>query len=384
VSQGGGWGGGGLGYQAGDHFRSLRLRASPGFPVPALIRSRSSLGCDWKASVMRVFRSSHADAVWREAWTAVREDGIRRANAAKGDSMELLHCSFGIDDARQRWVLSRTPPLNPAFAIAEIVWILNGRRDAAFLTAWNTSLGTFAGNAAELHGAYGHRLKSHLGFDQLRRAAEVLSADSDQRQVVLQVWDSTVDFPNSDGSPTSEDVPCNICAIVKVSDGRLEWLQVMRSNDLVLGLPYNLLQWTTLQEVLAGWLQLEVGTYNHISDSLHVYDRDFDRFDVTAGSSWPRNDDDLRLPLEQSLEVFAVLEDAIESLGGATTSNQVLEVLDGTDVPEPYKNLLLVMASERCRRLGSYTQAISLFGLIKNEAIAACLRMWYERLGFSL
>lgn len=47
----------------------------------------------------------------------------------------------------------------------------------------------------------------------------------------------------------------------------------MRSNDVHRGLPYNVVQFTTLQEVMAGWLGLEVGGYHHWSDSLHLYRR---------------------------------------------------------------------------------------------------------------
>ena len=45
----------------------------------------------------------------------------------------------------------------------------------------------------------------------------------------------------------------------------------MRSNDIVFGLPYNFLQFTFLQEIIAGWLNVDVGEYMHISDSLHMY-----------------------------------------------------------------------------------------------------------------
>ena len=80
-----------------------------------------------------------------------------------------------------------------------------------------------------------------------------------------------VDLPDLDGSPANEDIPCNVLAMLKVRDGALHWTQVMRSNDLFLGLPYNIVQFTMLQEVLAGWLGVRVGPYNVVIDSLHVY-----------------------------------------------------------------------------------------------------------------
>ena len=35
----------------------------------------------------------------------------------------------------------------------------------------------------------------------------------------------------------------------KVRQGKLEWSQIMRSNDVLLGMPYNFIQFTGLQEI---------------------------------------------------------------------------------------------------------------------------------------
>mgnify|MGYP001616510912 FL=1 len=48
-----------------------------------------------------------------------------------------------------------------------------------------------------------------------------------------------------------------------------------RSNDFILGLTYtNIVQFTTLQEVLASALGVDIGPYTHISTSLHLYEDD--------------------------------------------------------------------------------------------------------------
>jgi thymidylate synthase len=110
-----------------------------------------------------------------------------------------------------------------------------------------------------------------FGVDQIRYAFESLSAQPHSRQVVLQIWDASSDLPVHAGQPRSQDIPCNICSLLKVREGRLEWTQIMRSNDLKLSWPHNIVQFTTLQEMMAAWLDLELGFYTHYSDSLHVY-----------------------------------------------------------------------------------------------------------------
>src|SRR3712207_1347251 len=93
-------------------------------------------------------------------------------------------------------------------------------------------------------------------LDQLRGADAALRHDRTSRQVVLQIWDAGQDMP--DPGPRSRDIPCTIASHLLVRNDRLDWLQVMRSNDFVWGLPYNIVQFTTLQEIMAGWLGVEV------------------------------------------------------------------------------------------------------------------------------
>src|SRR5436305_1826028 len=104
---------------------------------------------------MHVFEADSADAVWLEALEALNKPGVSREESRCGPTKELLGCSFTIRDPRQRWVRSRNPAINPAFALAEVVWIIGGRRDAAFLNHWNPGLPKFAGGGPVYHGAYG-------------------------------------------------------------------------------------------------------------------------------------------------------------------------------------------------------------------------------------
>jgi len=222
-----------------------------------------------------VVDGNSADQVWRRLVALVLDPNKSRSQASRlTPTREVLHVAISVSDPRQRWVVCRQPALNVAFALAEVVWIVNGRRDLAFLKFWNTKLPGYVGSEPKLHGAYGYRLRRHLELDQLERAYQALANESDTRQVVLQIWDSRIDIPNPNGKPASKDIPCNVVSMPKIRAGRLEWLQIVRSNDLFLGVPYNLVQFTSLHEIMAGWLGVEVGTYNQISDSLHIYDSD--------------------------------------------------------------------------------------------------------------
>ena len=324
------------------------------------------------------FQGQSADHVWHQAAEAFRwSDGVRRQNSRRGPTKEILHVATSITDPRQRWVVSRQPPLNLAFALAEVVWIMTGRRDLAFLEYWNTKYRDFVGPGPDLHGAYGYRLRHHLRIDQLERAYQVLEHNPDTRQVVLQIWDSQEDMPAPDGTPVDQDVPCNIVAMPKIRDGKLEWLQVIRSNDMFLGVPHNFVQFTSMQELLAGWLGVECGSYTQISDSLHVYDRDWKSMvDSTALPSVSRNTDKLDLPKQESDRVFKQLEHRILLMIDGKAKPDVLEGLASwDDAPEAYRNIAVVLTAEALRRRKLANAAARVMSRCTNPAYR---QLWYR------
>ena len=58
----------------------------------------------------------------------------------------------------------------------------------------------------------------------------------------------------------------------------------MRSSDIILGLAYDVPAFTTIQEILANELGVELGEYVHTSNSLHCYERDFEMLDAIANT----------------------------------------------------------------------------------------------------
>ena len=128
--------------------------------------------------MISLFQGASADDVWQQVAQAFRQsDGVATQNGRGGPTRELLHAAISVEDPRQRWAVSRRPALNPALALAEVVWIMTGRRDLAFLEFWSKEYRKFAGDGPELHGAYGYRIRRHLSIDQLDRAFRVLSSE---------------------------------------------------------------------------------------------------------------------------------------------------------------------------------------------------------------
>ena len=333
---------------------------------------------------MRLFKGRTANEAWSEAAAAFLVEGESQEQASRsGSTREILHSAFAISDPVERWVVTRRPAINPAFAIAETVWILAGRDDSALPNHWNPELPKYTGPGERYHGAYGHRLRRRFDVDQLERAYLALKNNPDTRQVVLQIWDPRVDLPDEEGQPAAQDVPCNLLSMLKVRNGRLEWTQVMRSNDLFRGVPYNFVQFTVLQEVMAGWLGLEVGSYDHLSDSLHVYEDDFEALKGFARQvETAPNTDSLRLPKVKSDGAFAALEKRLDAMtDDHLTERRMRELVEGDGLPEAFKNLLRITAADSARRRGWIGMSEAAAAECTNSALLQVWEGWSARMG---
>lgn len=296
------------------------------------------------------FFGQTANEAWIRAAQAVIASREIVQDGRGGATAELLHATMRISDPRQRWVLARNPAINPAFAIAETFWILGGRDDAGFVNFWNPALPRYAGNGSTYYGAYGKRLRSAFGLDQIERAIDALSKNRASRQVVLQIWDPRSDLPTSDGMPASSDIPCNLCAMLKVRNDRLEWMQVMRSNDIFRGTPYNIVQFTLLQEFIAGCIGVELGEFVLVMDSLHAYQQDLKTFSISPSHS-AISGCSIALPRDQALRAvercLALLNDLSSPL---LTRDRFREIVQADELPKGHADLIRIAAADSARR----------------------------------
>jgi thymidylate synthase len=76
--------------------------------------------------------------------------------------------------------------------------------------------------------------------------------------------------------PSLKDVACAITLQFLIRDDAVHAVVYMRSNDVILGLPYDVFLFTMLQEIISTQLGLKLGQYHHFCGSLHLYDRHID------------------------------------------------------------------------------------------------------------
>ena len=331
--------------------------------------------------MFQVFEGRTANDAWEKITTKFRANtGLISQTSRCGPTREILHAAISVNDPRQRWVVGRNPPISIAFALAEVIWIMAGRNDSAFLNYFNRELPKYAGTGQTYHGAYGHRIRKRLNVDQLDRAYNALTKNPDSRQIVLQIWEATDDLPDMEGLPLAADIPCNIVSILKVRGGALEWTQIMRSNDIFRGLPYNFVQFTTMQEILAGWLKINVGSYNHVSDSLHIYEHDLQEMVSEPSLNPIENSDSLALPKQEfDLALFELERQGQRITDDSISAESLLEAVQSSNLPTAYRNILCVISAEGARKRKSFDVVEDIMGFCTNPSYNQLWSRWLSR-----
>jgi thymidylate synthase len=316
-----------------------------------------------------------ADEVWKKATNILlNQDKVLKGRT--GEIYELLHTFITIEEPRQKWVYNRIPPMSVGYALAELVWIMNGEDRSDIINAWNPSLEKFAGKGDFYHGAYGKRIRSHFGFDQMEKAFQALQTVPETRQVVIQIYDTKIDFPIENGQPQDEDIPCNICSMLKIRGQKLEWSQIMRSNDVLLGMPYNFVQFTCLQEILAGWLEIEIGSYNHYSDSLHLYNRDISKIGVGKEKEI-KNSDCMSLRKSESDKIFKEIYGRMNAfVSKELTENEIYSLAQLDSKNRAYDNIMLIIAAYIAYKLSYYDLTKELVQKCTNNIYATMWCRW--------
>ncbi len=208
---------------------------------------------------------------------------------------------------RERVLFSALRDANPVFHLAESLWMLAGRDDAAFLDNFVKDFGArFAEPDGKVHDAYGYRWRQLFGYDQLDAAVKQLSDTPGSRQAVIAMWDAGSMPSGWSHLEPSEDLrgvwatrPCNTHAYLRIREegtqrryvgGLVQGTSVdtpayvlditvcCRSNDIVWGAyGSNSVHFSVLQEYLAARLDVGVGTYVQFSHNYHCYEDQFKR-----------------------------------------------------------------------------------------------------------
>lgn len=156
----------------------------------------------------------------------------------------------------------------PATAATEICWFLSGSQDIKWLHERRCHIwDKFAEEDGSLPGSYGFRWRRRFMRDQILRALSTLEENWTDRQVVVSAWD-----PYVDGLGTrAKNTPCPTHFTLNIVQAELHMSVFLRSSDIFVGLPYDVMGHAMLLDMFATSLGVTAKTLQFTLANAHVY-----------------------------------------------------------------------------------------------------------------
>ena len=174
----------------------------------------------------------------------------------------------------------------PKVAAVETAWQFMATQNPAWIVARAPKLWSNFVEDGKLKTAYGYRWSEHFGRDQLEMAVDALSKDNSNRQIWVQAWDPAADGLGAPDQP--KNIPCPIGFSVSVADDKAHMSVFIRSSDVFVGLPYDVMSYTLTLDAIAATLGKAPGTIHFTLAHPHLYETHNEYFEHSLRNKpWP-------------------------------------------------------------------------------------------------
>lgn len=178
-------------------------------------------------------------------------------------------------DLSEGFPLVTTKKIHVKSVIHELLWMLSGDTNVKYLndngvTIWDEWANSDTG---ELGAVYGYQWRNFggepfgaysEGVDQIQDVIDQIKENPNSRRLLVTAW-NPMDIYDC-ALP-----PCHIMFQFGVTKGKLSCMFTMRSNDVFLGLPFNLAGYALLTHMVAQQCGLEVGELVYSGVDVHLY-----------------------------------------------------------------------------------------------------------------
>lgn len=191
---------------------------------------------------------------------------------------EIINAVTIIEDPTRCILRSSTRNLPMRYCIGELLWYLSGNPRLSAIQLYTNAWDRMSDDGVTVNSNYGYKIQHALEsdwdvpFDQMKMCEELLRKDPNSRQAVIHIKG-----PRNVLEKPTKDLNCTVCLQFFIREDKLYMTTYMRSNDLWMGFPNDVFQFTCMQIYLAMRLNVGLGSYTHIAGSLHMYERDYEK-----------------------------------------------------------------------------------------------------------
>lgn len=212
---------------------------------------------------------------------------------------EMLNSGFTLLDITDNIATVRTG-YSLLYMLGGLTLYFTDRDDVESTSKFSSFLKCIGDSGMTTRSAYDAIAFNRYGLDQVAQVIDTLEHDPYSRRAVINF-----NVPNPERFETKGDIR-TIALVFELRGGKLDCTGIMRSDDVWLGTPYDVVFFTELQKHIANELGVAYGKYTHFAVSLHACAEDIDR----VREVWCRKHEapHLKLDIEKFLTDISEIE----------------------------------------------------------------------------
>jgi len=178
----------------------------------------------------------------------------------------LFNIGFTMQNPEQNLITNKDRKWNLKYAIAEWDWYLTGDPSIEKLGEIYGKIPSIWENMADAD----RKVRSNYGWQwqrngQIDLVVAKLKQNKNTRQATISIYDG------KEWETYKKDTPCTYAIQFTILKNKLNMSVYMRSNDIWYGFCNDQYQFSTLQQMIASKINLQIGTYYHHAHNLHLY-----------------------------------------------------------------------------------------------------------------
>lgn len=191
---------------------------------------------------------------------------------------EILNCIIEVEEPNQNLFKNEVRSSPEKYIAAELLFYFSGTKNCEFIEKYASLWKQLKNDKNEVNSAYGYLIFNEENQDQYTQyewAINCLKKDKDSRQAFMHF---NKPYHQYDGN---KDQVCTLLALLHIREDKLHMTLTMRSNDVILGFMtdfafFNILHQQAYLHLKKYYKKLEMGTYTHISHSMHLYAKHYE------------------------------------------------------------------------------------------------------------
>mgnify|MGYP003298662080 CR=1 FL=1 len=235
-----------------------------------------------------VFKGKNINEVWEQMYKEISrqaDESGETAESRDGSVVgEVLNAVAIVEDPTRNILTSKIRKMPMRYAIGEFLWYLSGNPTLKAIGNYTDAWERMSDDGETVNSNYGHIIQycedwsgeSACGekFNQFEYCYELLRDTPNTRQAIIHIK-----TPRDTRRYPTKDLNCTVYCqfFIRNVEGKptLFMSTHMRSNDLWMGVPYDMFFFMNLQVLMAMKLGVNIGSYTHYAGSLHMYERDY-------------------------------------------------------------------------------------------------------------